>query len=138
MTKGLKNWIILNRLIERDDKDYKLMDKINLYEDEEILHTKYHMPNLKQNLKMQVTNAQDTQSMAYTLNYSLGSYHFQNIGQIINFDGHISHLEKIQVPVIKELEKYVIILRIADIWTWKRIQAIADDVKYSENILIFF
>ena len=45
MTKGLKNWIVLSRLLEKDDKYYKLNDNISLYEDEVKVNIKYHTPN---------------------------------------------------------------------------------------------
>ena len=45
MTKGLKNWIVLSRLLEKDDKYYKLNDNISLYEDDVKVNIKYHTPN---------------------------------------------------------------------------------------------
>jgi hypothetical protein len=49
---------------------------INLYDDERILRDKYIKPNSVTKVRIQVSNENNTQSMAYTLNKSLNSYQF--------------------------------------------------------------
>jgi len=43
--KRTKNWIVIIRLLENDDKCKKLNDNLSFYEDDIKVNIKYHTPN---------------------------------------------------------------------------------------------